>query len=91
MTEFYGGECPTCGAELKISASWEPADPNYGADADGNRGMYIPGYYSLEDVECMEDPTHSERYTADAFEDACASAERVLEQQTDNRHEEAGY
>ncbi len=30
------GSCPDCGGELVIAS-----DPNYGADADGNRGIRV--------------------------------------------------
>lgn len=36
--------CPKCGEEME----YEPADPNYGADADGNRGRYIPASWACE-------------------------------------------
>lgn len=28
-----------------VELEWEPADHHYGADADGNRGVYVPGYW----------------------------------------------
>ncbi len=36
---------PDCEGEVAVTLEWEPADWNYGADADGNRGMYVRGYY----------------------------------------------
>lgn len=36
--------CPKCGEEM----TFEPADPNYGADADGNRGWYVPASWRCE-------------------------------------------
>lgn len=36
--------CPKCGEEM----TFEPADPCYGADADGNRGRYIPASWACE-------------------------------------------
>jgi len=35
---------------MPVVLEWEPADPIYGADADGHRGMYLPGYWSAVDV-----------------------------------------
>lgn len=33
-----------CEHEFELERDVEPADPSYGADADGNRGMHIPAY-----------------------------------------------
>jgi hypothetical protein len=46
--------CPICDADFDIELEYEPADPHFGSDADGNRGVYIPGYYHQADVpgEC---------------------------------------
>ena len=30
-----------CETEIELECEVEPADPNYGADADGNRGIYV--------------------------------------------------
>lgn len=33
-----------CSVELEVELDFEPGDKNYGADADGNRGISVPGY-----------------------------------------------
>lgn len=38
----------TCIEEIEFDLAYEPADASYGADADGNRGMYVPGYFYPE-------------------------------------------
>ncbi len=40
--------CPRdeCEGAVAVALEWEPADPSYGADADGNRGVYVRGYWS---------------------------------------------
>lgn len=40
--------CPKCGGDLEYVQG-----ENYGADADGNRGRWIPGYYVC--TECGRD------------------------------------
>ncbi len=39
--------CPRdeCEGTVKVTLEWEPPESNYGADADGNRGMYVAGYW----------------------------------------------
>lgn len=39
--------CPRegCGGSVPFELEIEPGDPNYGADADGNRGISIPDSY----------------------------------------------
>lgn len=32
-----------CGADVVVRLEWEEGDTNYGADADGNRGVEVPG------------------------------------------------
>lgn len=53
--------------EIEYEIAYEPDDPNYGADADGNRGVYVKGGYYTEtdppyrcDV-CKKNFTKSER------------------------------
>lgn len=43
--------CPECGEEdaITFTLAWEEGDSNYGADADGNRGISVPGYFYLDD------------------------------------------
>lgn len=49
MAETILIECPRDGCRHvhELETEIEPADPHYGADADGNRGMYV-GPYLLE-------------------------------------------
>ena len=37
-------QCPACEETIEVEAEIEPADNNYGADADGNRGIRLPAY-----------------------------------------------
>lgn len=43
-------DCPEedCPGVVLVDLEWEDPDPSYGADADGNRGMYVAGYWSGE-------------------------------------------
>lgn len=34
---------------------YEPADPNYGADADGGRGIYVPACWVCCNDDCSEE------------------------------------
>lgn len=48
--------CPKCGEMMEFN----PADPCYGADADGNRSISVPAFYACdcghtEDVESDRD------------------------------------
>lgn len=43
-------QCPRCEAEMVVEMEYEPADPSFGADADGNHGIYLFGYWSANDV-----------------------------------------
>lgn len=46
--------CPRCEeGELEFDLGYAPADPNYGSDADGNRGRYVPAYFYVES-DCPE-------------------------------------
>lgn len=40
-------DCPRddCEGKVSVTLEYEPPDPHYGADADGNRGMYVAGYW----------------------------------------------
>lgn len=42
---LHGEEPNDCETEFEFDLDLEPGDPNYGADADGNRGMAIPDRY----------------------------------------------
>ncbi len=50
--------CPRCGQPM----TYEPADPNYGADADGNRGVYMPAVWICENLECDQPDIVINRY-----------------------------
>lgn len=45
-------DCPVeeCGTDFTVELYYEPGDSNYGADADGNRGMYVPGYWYPDEM-----------------------------------------
>lgn len=38
-----------CESEIEVECEVEPADPSYGADADGNRGMYVGAYVQWDE------------------------------------------
>lgn len=42
-------DCSECGEEIEVEISWEPGERGWGADADGNRGIDIPGRYVPEE------------------------------------------
>jgi hypothetical protein len=42
-------DCPRCGAQQVIEVEREAAE-NYGADADGNRGIWQAAYYPTPDA-----------------------------------------
>jgi hypothetical protein len=50
-TEKFIYDCPECGHEMGLIVAYEPPDPNYGADRDGNRGVFLPGRWVVEDTE----------------------------------------
>lgn len=43
-------ECPRCEAEMTVTLEWEPEDTIFGRDADGNRGIRLPGYWTADDM-----------------------------------------
>jgi len=52
-----GNEAEPCVDEIEVNLEYEPGEANYGADADGNRGISIPGYFYTEDsapLKCEE-------------------------------------
>jgi hypothetical protein len=58
MPDLYlTATCPNedCQAEMEVGATVCPAESNWGADADGNRGIYVPAY-----IEEWDTPTKCE-------------------------------
>lgn len=52
-----GDAAEPCACEIGLELAYEPGESNYGADADGNRGISIPGYFYVEDeipTKCSE-------------------------------------
>lgn len=49
-------QCPACKQTIRLEVDIVPAEPNYGADADGHRGIYVPAYAALVDDEPSECP-----------------------------------
>lgn len=53
MSETRNIDCPrddldneACEGTVAVECEYEPGDNNYGADADGNRGVRVRGYWS---------------------------------------------
>ena len=55
-------ECPICDETFKLEVEIMDAEPNYGADADGHRGIYIPAYATLVDDEPSACPSCKEEF-----------------------------
>jgi hypothetical protein len=55
-TNYIEIECPYCHEAIRCDIEIEPADPHYGADADGNRSIYVYAYAYLTDDEPTECP-----------------------------------
>lgn len=75
-------EGTTClDVEVELTAGYEPGDPNYGADADGNRGISLPGYAYYESglpetcPECGHEFTAEETATLELLADEAAEEE----------------
>lgn len=62
-----GADCEV--EEIEVELGWEPGDPNYGADADGNRGISVPGYAFVEDELPTECPDCGVKFTAEQMAD----------------------
>lgn len=74
--------CPRdCEGEVVVSLEYEPADPDYGADADGNRGIYVRGYWTMYGA----DPVCSTGHTLTAEEQ-----KEIIEQAESADEEEQG-
>lgn len=77
---FGSNASKQCSAELLVHVDREPAEPNHGADADGNRGIYVPGYWFTEDfasscAECGHVWTPAERAEIDELAIGFVSAD----------------
>ena len=59
--------------DIEVVLDREPDDPNYGADADGNRGIFVAGYW----------------YTETAAPDKCATCGHVYTDEERKEIEEA--
>lgn len=57
-----GLDC-TCNAEVDVDIDVEPPDPNYGADRDGNRGVYMPGSVGIDQSAPDKCPECGYEYT----------------------------
>ena len=52
-----GDAAEPCCVDIELDLAYEPGESNYGADADGNRGISIPGGFYVEDeipTKCSE-------------------------------------
>lgn len=58
-------ECPYCKKPIRCDVEIEPAEYNWGADADGHRGIYVPAYAYLADNEPSECPHCKVDFLAD--------------------------
>ena len=67
MSATVDVNCTECGAEIELRGDWTPEDRNYGADADGRRGITVPGYLSLDDEipDVCPDAECGHTFTAD--------------------------
>lgn len=72
-------EC-LCRAEVDIRIDITPPDPNYGADRDGNRGIYVGGSVELDDSAPLKCPECGYVYT----DDERKQIERDWQEQLDN-------
>ncbi len=58
MSKTVTVDCPRedaegdeCEGVVNVTLEWEPGDRNYGADADGRRGVFVSGYWESEAAE----------------------------------------
>lgn len=81
--------CPKddCDGTVHASLAWEPPEPNYGADADGNRGMYVAGYWYVEDVGS----TCNKGHTMDTDDAQVLSEEATARAQKDSWDDDGDY
>lgn len=64
-----------CEGRIALTIEYEPADPNYGADADGNRGIFVPGFYYASFI----DRTCTKGCQFDESSDAALEARAAME------------
>lgn len=66
-----------CEADVEVTLGYEPDDPNYGADADGNRGIYVHGGFY---VECIADRCEAgHEFTAEEAQELCRRADQAAQ------------
>ncbi len=65
--------CPhdDCEGQVVVEVEFEPGDPNYGADADGRRGVAVAGYWSATAADTC---SLGHVLDADAKSDVCQDA-----------------
>lgn len=65
-----------CCVEIEVPLEYEPGEANYGADADGNRGIYIPGgfYADFSPPEKCDECGHV--YTTDELKSLSDEADK---------------
>ena len=69
-----------CCAEFEIQLDREPDDPNYGADADGNRGIFVAGGWYWEG----EVPTKCEECGHEFTKEEMAQIEKAFDRAAEN-------
>jgi hypothetical protein len=74
--------CRECGADIELACCWTPEERNYGADADGRRGICVPGYMSLDDEipDVCPDDECGHTFTPDERDSLETDAQRACEQ-----------
>lgn len=74
--------CPVmCGTgedSIEITLAYEKPDYNYGADADGNRGIYVAGYWYPEDSVPEHCPACGTQFTADEYVALCERLDKLV-------------
>jgi hypothetical protein len=78
------GEQADCTEEIAVNLDWEPGESNWGADADGNRGIYVAGYF----YPCDDPPEKCARcghfYTEEEKEEINKLMEQKAEKYTED-------
>lgn len=70
-----------CQDEIEVVLGYEPADPYYGADRDGNRSISVPGSYYLDKQISDSCPECNHVYSPDEEKQIFALAEAVAKEQ----------